>query len=58
MNIPTRDALSRFFLRIGQAGQGPWKDEHTLPLFPLPLIMESEGLLAGDAKQALEGLKP
>lgn len=42
--------MGRFFLRIGQAGQGPWKDENTLPLFPLALIMDTEGLLARDAK--------
>lgn len=44
---------SRFFLKIGQAGQGRWRDENTLPLFGLPLILEAEGLLSRDYYQYL-----
>lgn len=44
-------AIGKFFLRIGQVkASQPWKDEHTLPLFPLPLIMDAEGTLARDAQ--------
>ena len=46
-----RGAASRFFLRVGQAGaSAPRRDEVTLPLFSLPLIMDCEGVLAGDAR--------
>lgn len=44
-------AAARFFIRIAQKSRGPWRDEHTLPLFPLPLILKAEGLLARDAQQ-------
>ena len=44
-----RKVAARFFLRIGQAQAAqPWRDEHTLPLFGLPLILEAEGMLAKD----------
>jgi hypothetical protein len=44
-------AAARFFIRIGQAGAAaPKRDEVTLPLFSLPLIMDCEGVLAGDAR--------
>jgi hypothetical protein len=44
-------ASSRFFIRIGQAGgAAPKRDEATLPLFSLPLIMDAEGVLAQDAR--------
>lgn len=45
-----RKAVARFFLRIGQAGQGRWRDEATLPLFPLPLILDAEGMLSREAR--------
>jgi len=45
-----RKAVSRFFLRIGQAGKGRWRDEATLPLFSLPLILDAEGMLAREAR--------
>jgi hypothetical protein len=41
-----RQVSARFFLRCGQAGRGRWRDEHTMPLFPLVLILDAEGLLA------------
>jgi hypothetical protein len=45
----TRKVAARFFLRIGQAGRAEQpRDEATLPLFGLPLILEAEGLLAKD----------
>lgn len=50
MQARSRAAASRFFLRVGQAHTAqPWRDEHTLPLFPLTAIMEAEGLLATGA---------
>ena len=46
-----RKGSSRFFLRVAQAGQSAKRyDEYTAPLFPLPLIMDAEGLLAKDAR--------
>lgn len=51
MTERTRDAAARFFLRVGQAGEAARpRDEHTLPLFPLPLIMDAEGVLSKDAR--------
>jgi len=50
-----RTAASRFFIRIGQAGAAaPKRDELTLPLFSLPLIMDAEGVLAGDARYLVD----
>lgn len=47
----SRKASARFFLRAGQAGEAKRpRDEYTLPLFPLPLILDAEGLLATDAR--------
>jgi hypothetical protein len=41
------EAAARFFLGVAQAGaSAKVYDEHTLPLFPLALIMDAEGLLA------------
>ena len=46
-----RKVAARFFLRIGQAqASQPWRDEWTLPLFGLPLILEAEGMLARTAR--------
>lgn len=54
-----RRAAARIFLSVGRAAQGPWRDENTLPLFPLPLIMDCEGLLSDQARRALiEGRAP
>jgi hypothetical protein len=48
--VKQRAAAARFFIRIGQVeASQPWRDEATAPLFPLPLIMAAEGLLARDA---------
>jgi hypothetical protein len=43
-----RAASARFFLRAGRAKGERCGDEYTLPLFPLTLILEAEGLLASD----------
>lgn len=52
--MKARAAIGRFFLRIGQIkASQPKRDEHTLPLFPLALIMDAEGLLADDARRNL-----
>lgn len=45
-----RKSSARFFLKIGQAGRGKWRDELTLPLFPLVLIMDAEGVLSSQAR--------
>jgi len=39
-------AAARFFVRIGQTGRAAEsrRDPISLPLFPLPLILEAEGL--------------
>jgi hypothetical protein len=59
MNKPLADPKARrsikaaacFHLRVGQAGHAAKVyDEYTLPLFPLMLIMDAEGLLASGAK--------
>jgi hypothetical protein len=50
------EAAARFFLGVAQAGASAKQyDEHTLPLFPLVLIMDCEGLLARDARHLCEG---
>ena len=48
---PTQKAIARFFLRVGQAGTA-WRDENTLPLFPLLMVMEPEMLEADAAYEA------
>lgn len=46
-----RRASARFFLRTAQAGTAAKQyDEWTLPLFPLPLILDAEGTLSADAR--------
>lgn len=46
-----RRSSARFFLGVGRAARASrQRDEYTLPLFSLPLIMEAEGLLARDAR--------
>lgn len=52
----TTTATARFFLRIGQVGRARApKDEHTLPLFPLVLIMDCEGLLSRETQHLAKG---
>ena len=44
-----RKAHARFFLGVAQA-QGPWRDENTMPLFPLLMVMDAD-MLEADAKR-------
>lgn len=53
MTPQQRRAVNTFFLRVGQAGQVVVRDEFTLPLIPLWLILDADGVLAGDARRAL-----
>ena len=41
-------AHARFFLGVAQAGS-QWRDENTLPIFPLLLVMDAE-MLEADAR--------
>jgi len=55
MSDKTQAAVGKFFLRIGQIkASQPWRDEWTIPLFSLPLIMDAEGKLAEDASHLVE----
>lgn len=54
MNDNSRKAMASFFLRVEQVGQQDTRCEHTLPLFPLWLILEADGTLAEDAKHIFE----
>ena len=40
-------AVQRFFMGVGRAG-AEWRDENTMPLFPLRLIVDPE-MLEADA---------
>jgi len=48
-------ARAEFFLRIGQRGRTDdrQRDDYTLPLWPLPLILEADGTLSDDARHLL-----
>lgn len=47
-------AAARFFLRIDQAqASQPWRDGLTMPLFPLPLLMHSDGVLSRECDALL-----
>lgn len=50
-------AAGRLFMRVGQAGRAAEAhvDRHTMPLFPLPVIMDAEGTLAADARHLARG---
>lgn len=54
MNDNSRKAMASFFLRVEQVGQQDTRCEHTLPLFPLWLILEADGTLAEDARHLYE----
>lgn len=45
---------SRFFLAIAQKSPRRWRDECTMNLFTLPMILEAERTLAADAVRVLE----
>lgn len=50
-----RKAAARFFMGVAQARTD--RCEYTLPLFPLVLLLDTEGWLADDA-QHLVGAQP
>jgi hypothetical protein len=47
-------AAARFFLGVAQA-QSPWRDDNTMPLFPLLLVMDEEMLDADARFEAAKG---
>lgn len=50
---------ARFFIRVGQVGRATeTRDPFTQQLFPLPVIMDAEGLLASDAKHLARSTDP
>jgi hypothetical protein len=51
-----RQYRARFFLGVGRAKGLRCGDEHSLPLFPLALILEAEGMLAQDVPTDHGGL--
>lgn len=53
-------AAGRLFIRVGQAGRAAEAhvDRCTMPLFPLPVIMDAEGTLAADARHLARGGDP
>ena len=48
-------AAARFHLRVGQVGRidDQRRDDYTLPLFPLMLILAADGTLAEDVRLIL-----
>jgi hypothetical protein len=60
INVPTkvdferaRKARARVFLKVAQASSRRWRDEATMPLFTLSIILDAEGTLAADARHVL-----
>lgn len=49
---PARKARDTFFAKVG--GTRGKRCDHTLPLFPLWLILDADGTLAADLKPLLE----
>lgn len=49
-------ARAVFFARVGSAGYADdrKRDDYTLPLFPLWLILEADGTLSQDARELVE----
>ena len=45
-----RQCRARFFLGVGRAKGLRCGDDHSLPLFPLALILEAEGMLGRDVR--------
>ncbi len=54
-NANYRTARRDFFLRVEQVGTQDTRCQHTLPLFPLWLILEADGTLSEDARHLFEG---
>ena len=52
----SRPAAARFFIGVAAKSRQKWRDENTLPLFPLTMIMDAEGLLASDARHLVSGV--
>jgi hypothetical protein len=52
--LSAHKAKAAFFMGVGRARGLHCGDEYSLPLFPLVLIMQAEGLLARDASRILE----
>lgn len=54
------NAAGRFFVRVGQAGRAAeaHRDPYTGYLFPLPVIMAAEGVLADDARHLARATDP
>lgn len=52
----SKSARRDFFLRVEQVGQvqDALRDDYTLPLFPLWLILDADGTLAADAQHLVE----
>lgn len=49
-------AVQRFFMAVGRA-HSAWRDENTLPIFPLLLIVDAE-MLEADARYEARELVP
>jgi hypothetical protein len=47
-------ARARFFVRVEQRGRATARDERTLPLFPLWLILDADGTLARECRSIVE----
>lgn len=47
-------ARGGFHARVGQVGRSTHRCEHTVPLFPLVLILDADGSLAAEAKRLVE----
>lgn len=55
---PSSKASARFFLRVGQIKASERKrDEQTLPLFTLPMIMQCEGLLSRQCERLMKRIE-
>lgn len=53
-----RDAMATFHLGVGRAGEqhSRVRDDRTLALFPLVLILDADGTLAADVRGLVERL--
>ena len=47
-------ARGHFFIRVGGVGRATHRCEHTLPLFPLWLILDADGTLASEMRPIVE----
>lgn len=59
MSAQAQRASGRFFVRIGQVGRATeTRDPYTRQLFPLPVLIDAEGLLAPDARHLARSSDP